>query len=308
MKRTLQVCWGALILFTTSFAKAELPWATCRGFQRFVECTNKDRVAYRTRDTVIVLDRNGKPVSTIPIKSGLQPVYVDDSGLLHLYQDDFEILISPPGVVDKAQSAPIGAQGEIPIRVGPGNYMTILAPKLSLGIHYVGGFGGVAVDPKGEKVVVVASPIKQTYIHQARFVQDHWTWLDTVVIPDIYDGNGLYMMPGYNDVRFIGDDRIVFIAQCDDSKLNSKGVLDLMHPPLNGNFTGRRVEDLKLMFCRLKDGLCTVKARLGISIGPEMGRSYYAGSLTVSADQKWIYIRTGDEIKRISSADNEEGK
>ncbi len=301
MLRKTTIASLILLVALVSITRAEQPWAKCTGFVGFVECLKKGCVAYDNHQSVVVLNERGVVESTMKLQKGSYPAYVDSDGTLHFYKTKTSGEVSPRGEVTESADYEIKMQGSIPVGYGPGAYVTVYAPGLSLGMHAADRFSGVAVDPAGETIAVVACPFNRTYVRIAKFVSEQWAWLESVPTPDIaMEGSGVLLLPGHNDVRFIGPNRIAFLAQIDEPKVAPKDVIDLTATPIEGKATDKGMRPLYLLYCDLKTGFSRIKARLRFARNGGADYGNGLGSFTVSPDQKWLFLTTGDQIWRLS--------
>lgn len=302
---------------TAAFAQAALPWATVKDFDHFVELVDRDGAAFQTKaGTVVFLDGSAKETKRVVLPPNTRALFWTGIGGLTCAPGNMFTRIDDDGKPSRADGpwgyADLFAEGSYVfarmddvVLLGPGNGQ-------ACGTSWAGPFAAISSD--GDVVATMTFQRRPGFMLTYRRSYDGWVRQAAIVSPEI-DDVGMCVPSPRADLRMIGKHVVVYLGQFSGTAASvakqkdfSSHLLDLRAYPFNDepppfknpSHEGRptRKNECYLFATDLNGGWTLGLALFSYWVFGEPSRSE-TGLMTVSSDERFLYIVARDKILRL---------
>lgn len=164
---------------------------------------------------------------------------------------------------------------------------------------------GIAVNSTGDKIIVTEQPMNAPIYRTFVFTLDSWVELADPITPEVPGFGFAGVMAGLNDIEFLGDSMVLFVGGFWTATKPLPGAFDvktfekdLIDPVPIRIAAGPRASSGYIYALDLKRRLTTPILKLSIYGGIDPFGGSVTGRVSVSFDNKWLYVLGSDGIHR----------
>jgi hypothetical protein len=197
----------------------------------------------------------------------------------------------------------VSGQGESTVIVAHG--VAVFSPKGIFSVPLFDTWSAVGVNGTGDSVVVMELPMNAPILTEYRVVGSTWAAVAPPLSPQVERVGFANMLPGFNDIRFVSQDTIVYIGsvwafRSQMASIDESLTPHLSAPPLElAGEVGQPV-NAWLFAVNLRTRVTLPLLRLDLRVFRRT-RPQRFGSISVSKDGKWLYLACRDSIAKIDT-------
>lgn len=275
------------------------------GITRLLDRANSPGVVAVTTDKAIVYDADGRVDRQLPIPEAGVPISFDEKSLTcwpkippRFNAKDMPITLSFAGSGSSVFSLSAG--------------LCIITPGAVFSCARFNGWCAAGIRPDNAEVCLMTRPMSAPILRTFTFQGESWVQSRATITPEVEDVGQVIAYPGYNDIRYVGQHSIVFLGKIwpemspsARSKLqrflgNAKEPIQLDEPSGSSSY----LSDGFLFILNL-DSLVTRPVAAVRLMGNTEGHGVAFGTLSVSSDRKFVFIRAATGVARVRLSEEE---